>query len=186
MKAILFLVSVLLSTAAFAEKNVKCEIKYLGDVDKFKVTEFSFMGIPSDTYLYTCADCGSLQINIFPSTQSVESYTFESQQDFERKIKAEYNRKDIANLEMENVSQGGKIKYSILDSGVAEFYPLGKKISYLYFKAKRHDNEEPISYSGFITSNGDKSCSIIVTYLGNDLSPQESKSLSYFMNNVII
>ncbi|MDH0491107.1 hypothetical protein N7692_26250 [Klebsiella michiganensis] len=186
MKAILFLVSVLVSTAAFAEKNVKCEIKYLGDVDKFKVTEFSFMGIPSDTYLFTCADCGNLQINIFPSTQSVLSYSFENQQDFERKIKADYNRKDIATLEMENLSQGGKIKYSILDTGVAEFYPLGQKTSYLYFKAKQSNHDEAVSYSGFVTSNGDKSCSVIATYPGDELSRVGSKSLSYFMNNILI
>ncbi|STV76083.1 Uncharacterised protein [Klebsiella pneumoniae subsp. rhinoscleromatis] len=82
----------------------------LGDSDKFKVTEFSFMGIPSDSYLYTCADCGGIQINVFPSIQSSASYSFENNIDFERKINAEYNRKDIAKLEMENVTQGGESK----------------------------------------------------------------------------
>lgn len=186
MKAILFLVSVLVSTAAFAEKNAKCEIKYIGDVDKFKVTEFSFMGIPSDTYLFTCADCGDLQINVFPSIQSVLSYSFENQQDFERKIKTSYNRKDIARLEMENISQGGKIKYSILETEVADFYPLGQKTIYLYFKAKQSNHDETASYSGFVTSNGDKSCSVIATYPGDELSPMGRKMLSYFMNNILI
>lgn len=136
MKAIIFFISVLISAFSFAGQNVKCELQYFGDSDKFKVTEFSFMGMPSDSYLYTCADCGGIQINVFPSGQSVASYSFENDIDFERKINTEYNRKDIAKLEMENVSQGGRIKYSIIETGLAEFYPIGKKISYLHFLAK--------------------------------------------------
>ena len=178
MKKIIFFVSIMMSAFSFAGQNVKCELKYFGDSDKFKVTEFSFMGIPSDSYLYTCADCGDIQINVFPSIQSVASYSFE------RKINAEYNRKDIAKLEMENVTQGGRINYSITDTGLAEFYPEGKKTSYLYFLAKQKKGKEQVGYSGFVTSNGDKSCSIIATYPGKEISSQGSKSLSYFMNHI--
>lgn len=71
MKAIIFFVSILMSAFSFAGQNVKCELQYFGDSDKFKVTQFSFMGIPSDSYLYTCADCGGIQINVFPSIQTV-------------------------------------------------------------------------------------------------------------------
>ncbi|EAA9906199.1 hypothetical protein F7T04_19790 [Salmonella enterica] len=184
MKAIIFFVSVLMSAFSFAGQNVKCELQYFGDSDKFKVTEFSFMGMPSDSYLYTCADCGGIQINVFPSGQSVASYSFENKIDFERKINTEYNRKDIAKLEMENVAQGGRIKYSITETGLAEFYPMGKKISYLYFLAKQHNGKEQVGYSGFVTSNGEKSCSIIATYPGKEISSQGSKSLSYFMNHI--
>ncbi|EBV5163788.1 TPA: hypothetical protein G8L55_001931 [Salmonella enterica] len=184
MKAIIFFISVLISAFSFAGQNVKCELQYFGDSDKFKVTEFSFMGMPSDSYLYTCADCGGIQINVFPSGQSVASYSFENDIDFERKINTEYNRKDIAKLEMENVSQGGRIKYSIIETGLAEFYPMGKKISYLHFLAKQHNGKEQVGYSGFVTSNGEKSCSIIATYLGKEISSQGSKSLSYFMNHI--
>ncbi|WP_316391854.1 hypothetical protein [Citrobacter farmeri] len=186
MKAIIFFVSVLMSAFSFAGKNVKCELQYIGDSDKFKVTEFSFMGIPSGSYLYTCADCGGIQINVFPSTQSVASYSFESDVDFERKINTEFNRKDIAKLEMENVTQGGKIKYSIIETGLAEFYPMGKKTSYLYFLAKQKNDSEQVGYSGFVTSNGERSCSVIATYPGDEISSQGSKSLSYFMNNISI
>lgn len=186
MKAILFILSVLVSTSAYADKNVKCELKYLGDKDLFKVSEFSYMGIPSDTYLYTCANCGNIQINVYPSVQSQSSYLFDSKRDFENKIQAGYNRKDIANIEMENITQGGKVKYSLLETGPAEFFPLGQKITYLYFSAKQKDVSEPVGYSGFVTSNGDKSCSVIATYPGSELSPQGRKSLSYFMNHIAI
>lgn len=186
MKEILFILSVLVSTSAFAEGNVKCELKYFGDKDLFKVSEFSYMGIPSDTYLYTCANCGSIQINVYPSVQSKNTYSFESKEDFERKIRTDYNRKDIANIEMENVTQGGKVKYSLLDTGLAEFFPLGQKITYLYLSAKQKNVSEPVGYSGFVTSNGDKSCSVIATYPGSELSPQGRKSLSYFMNHISI
>ncbi|MEM5523815.1 hypothetical protein [Enterobacter hormaechei] len=184
MKEIIFFVSVLMSAFSFAGQNVKCELQYIGDSDKFKVNEFSFMGIPSDSYLYTCADCGGIQITVFPATQSVDSYSFESNTDFERKISTEFNRKDIAKLEMENVTQGGKIKYSIIETGFAEFYPMSKKISYLYFLAKQKNTSEQVGYSGFVASNGDRSCSIIATYPGEKISSQGSKSLSYFMNNI--
>lgn len=175
-----------MTSFSFAGQNVKCQLKYFGDVDKFKFTEFSYMGIPSDTYLYTCADCGGIQINVFPSSHSIASYSFENNIDFERKINTEYNRKDIAKLEMENVSQGGRIKYSITDTGLAEFYPMGKKTTYLYFLAKQKSDAEKVGYSGFVTSNGDRSCSVIATYQGEEISPQGSKSLSYFMNHVSI
>ncbi|EOC1317143.1 hypothetical protein ACI09J_001765 [Cronobacter turicensis] len=184
MKVIIFFVSILMPVFSFAGKNVKCELQYFGDNDKFKVTEFSFMGIPSDSYLYTCTDCGGIQLNVFPSTQSVASYSFENDLDFERKINTEYNKKDIAKLEMENITQGGRIKYSITDTGLAEFYPMGKKTIYLYFLARQQNGKEQVGYSGFVTSNGEKSCSIIATYLGKEISSQGSISLSYFMNHV--
>lgn len=183
-KIVMLAFLMVISEQVFAEQTVKCELKYFGDSDRFKVTEFSFLGIPSDSYLYTCADCGGIQINVFPSIQSVASYSFENNIDFERKINAEYNRKDIAKLEMENVTQGGRINYSITDTGLAEFYPEGKKTSYLYFLAKQQNVKEPVGYSGFVTSNGDKSCSIIATYPGKEMSSQGSKSLSYFMNHI--
>ena len=183
--ALLFF-SLALSSQAISAQKAMCGIYYHGSNNLFKVTEFSYMGIPSGTYLYTCADCGNIQINVFPSNNSVEAYSFENSIDFKNKIDSEYNRKDIAKLEMENVTQGGKIKYAITETGLADFYPLGKKISYLYFLGKQKNVKEPVSYSGFVTSNGEKSCSIIVTYPGVEISSQGNKSLSYFMNHISI
>ncbi|MDX6911743.1 hypothetical protein SJZ84_13000 [Hafnia paralvei] len=183
MKLIILIISVLMSVSAFAEQAVKCELTYFGGNDKFKVTEFSFMGIPSDAYLYTCKNCGNIQIDVFPSFQSANSYSFRSSDDFVQKISSAYTQKDIAKLEMSGVTQGGKIKYSITDTGVAEFYPINEKQTYLFFTAKQN-NDDLVGYTGFVTSNGAKSCTIIASYIGSEISNQGRESLSYFINHV--
>ncbi|EPC3761964.1 hypothetical protein [Klebsiella grimontii] len=184
MKILFFVTAILFAQPSFAETKTQCEIAYLGNPEKFKVIEhttrwgYSFYGI-------TCTGCGGIQVEISPASSSDNAYSFTSVEDFKNKISSDYNQKDIAKLEMENISQGGKIKYTILETGMADFFPIKEKINYLYFTAKQDsDSNIHIGYVGFVTSNGARSCTIMASYFGEELSAQGRQSLSYLMNHI--
>ncbi|EAZ3492732.1 hypothetical protein B7628_08370 [Salmonella enterica] len=173
----------LISLSSFAQDGAKCDISYNGNSFEWHGEENRVMGIDTGTYTYTCKECGGINIHISPANSSQKSYSFNSQDDFSKKISSKYAKQDIAAMEIENLSLGGKLVIDITDVGETDFFPMGTKQHYLYFKAVSQASV-PTSYTGFVTSDGSNTCSIIASYFGSDISPNGRKALSNFMNHI--
>ncbi|EMO0474783.1 hypothetical protein RJ490_004607 [Pluralibacter gergoviae] len=178
-----FIPMLLISLPFFAQSSVKCDISYTGGTYEWRSEEIKLMGVNTGAYTYTCKECGGINIYIFPANDSQAAYEFKSQDDFVKKINSEYVKKDIAKMELESLSLGGELDIDVTDIGEADFFPTGTKQHYLYYKAVSR-NKVPTSYTGFVTSDGANTCSIIASYFGSDIPSDGRKALSNFMNHL--
>ncbi|HDL7059454.1 TPA: hypothetical protein PXM42_004188 [Yersinia enterocolitica] len=179
--SLLFILPIL----AHADSGVKCNIVYTGDQDKWHGTEFSFMGILSGSYLYTCKDCGGVQINVSPASKSQSVYGFFSPSDFIKKTDSDYARKNISFMELNEFVGVNGSDVSIDEVGVANFYPVGSENKYVFYKGKnKAKSGDYIERLGFVISNGQSSCSIIASGFGKKIPPAGIAGVDYFMNNI--
>lgn len=168
-----------------------CKARYMGEESLWSSIEHNYVGIPTGLTEYFCKDCDkqSVQIRVSNGFYLSKSYQFDNQDDFISKADSKYTREDIVKLALSDLSPEGlpQIKFKVNDIEFTSFTFLGNKNRFVTYAANNQSAKDIIiNYRGFITASNGYTCSVIVSYYGDEMNSKSRASISYFMNNLMI
>lgn len=181
---------VFLILTPFRIQAENCIARFLGD-DSFwtKEENTGYMGLQSDNFNYNCNGCGQyLSIRVSPGSALSMAYDFYGEEDFLEKIDSDYSKQNVALLSVADLKLNDKQAIRITSTNITSFNVMGQRYKYLHYEAQNEpevENQE-IKYIGFVTAREGYTCSIVVTYYGDDLTTTSRVRVSNFMNNLVI